>query len=289
MPYCENCGNKVSETTKFCSNCGKEIKRKDESTNLLEQPKFLNHHSHNSTKKYRYVSYILLLTVSVVVFLYLKGNGENKYDSDGNKHGKWVEYINGDGTKEVPVDSARFVRHISYFHGMPEPNLIAKDYYPNGNIQSEYELISGPYTKDGVRPKDLTKGYMVYFDEKTSKISSFTFHDEEGELEIEKVINVAFEKAKKDPRYDEDFLSKTEFGKAIFKYENNSSKVINNKSQKEVRSVNCSYCYGRGYNTCDVCGGSGKRTDYDGEIGKCYRCSGRTILRCEMCNGTGRQ
>lgn len=25
MPYCENCGNKVSETTKFCSNCGRKI------------------------------------------------------------------------------------------------------------------------------------------------------------------------------------------------------------------------------------------------------------------------
>jgi hypothetical protein len=23
MPYCENCGNKVSDTSKFCSNCGK--------------------------------------------------------------------------------------------------------------------------------------------------------------------------------------------------------------------------------------------------------------------------
>ena len=31
MPFCENCGNKLSESTKFCSNCGLEIKKLEES------------------------------------------------------------------------------------------------------------------------------------------------------------------------------------------------------------------------------------------------------------------
>ena len=31
MPFCENCGNKLSETAKFCSNCGLKIKKLEES------------------------------------------------------------------------------------------------------------------------------------------------------------------------------------------------------------------------------------------------------------------
>ena len=30
MPYCENCGNKLSETTKFCSKCGEKVKTIEE-------------------------------------------------------------------------------------------------------------------------------------------------------------------------------------------------------------------------------------------------------------------
>lgn len=33
MPYCENCGNKISETTKFCSHCGEKI-----SLNIPKEP-----------------------------------------------------------------------------------------------------------------------------------------------------------------------------------------------------------------------------------------------------------
>jgi hypothetical protein len=54
MPFCENCGYKLSETSKFCSNCGQKVKELEESflhENSYENQVPNNSNSLNSTEK----------------------------------------------------------------------------------------------------------------------------------------------------------------------------------------------------------------------------------------------
>lgn len=272
MPFCENCGNNVSDTSKFCSNCGEPIK-KVEFINETIQPTIPNNQSHLKipAKKSGYLKYIMLFAAVVVIAsLYFIGNSKNNYNSNGYKHGDWVEYINDDGSLEVPKDSAKIIRHITYYHGTPVD--IVKDYYPNGNIQSEFELSSDPYTKNGARPKDKMWGYAVFFDEQTSKINGFSYFDDNGEIDIEKTLSLAFQKAKEDPRFDSEFFSKTEFG---LWFNQNSLIILNRLShrQDELSAI-----------------GSGKEFENTSGISdnQNYESSRKEEKKCSYCNGTGR-
>lgn len=307
MPFCKNCGNKISDQTKFCANCGTKVSQEESTSNFA--PVDLPNHTntkHIPAKKNSYLKYLLLLVVAVATTFYFIVNGRNSYDLLGYKHGNWIEYVNEDGSQEVPKESAKFIRHIKYSHGYSLE--LVKDYYPNGNIQSEFELASEPYTKNGVRPKDKMKGYAVLFDEHTSKIDGFIYFDDNGELNLEKTLGLAYEKARTDPRFDEEFFSKTKLGVTIHKlmnkdintleslsntndelppmepykeFENSSGKSNNQASEHIHENNNNSYKINKSQKvTCYKCNGTGKTI--------CSDCNGKGVAICGSCNGSGK-
>jgi hypothetical protein len=155
-----------------------------------------------SQKKIKLSIYIIF----ILFLLFACNDRNNSSDSFNNRHGLWIEYINEDGSKEVASNETEYVRYVTYYHGMPLGKV--KDFYLNGKIQSEFELASGPYTKNGGRPQSKMKGYAVFFDKETSKITSFSYYDEDGNIDTKKLISVASAKAKADSRFDEDFIKK---------------------------------------------------------------------------------
>lgn len=50
-----------------------------------------------------------------------------------------------------------------------------------------------------------------------------------------------------------------------------------------MRTKACPECDGRGYEKCDLCGGSGT-TSVGGD---CYKCKGTGKIECDFCEGEG--
>lgn len=177
MPFCENCGNNLSDTAKFCPNCGEKI-------------------------------YSVSLTSEI-------GNSKlNKYDLDGYKQGDWIEYLIEESDKEVLSSEANLMRKINYRRGMPVGKV--RDYYhPSGKLQSEFELTSGPYNKHSERPKDKYYGVHLLLDEENGTIIGTIYYDENGDIDIRKTIDIAYPNAKQDSRFDEKVFMNSEFGQEL--------------------------------------------------------------------------
>lgn len=275
MSFCSICGNKVSDTTKFCSNCGNEIKRGESIIPPKQHSDFQAQSlSKSSFKNLSYVKYMVLaVIVFAAFFFYNSGSGKNKYDSDGNKHGEWVEYIDEIGSEEVAKESASYIRKLEFNHGVPVG--LARDFYPNGKLQCEFYLISQPYTKNGERPADNFKGLVKWFDENT-KIEDWMYYDDNGDRDMEKYILMGIDEIKEDSRFDEAVFkekyqvirdrrielekeirsndempptgSEDEIGNSTENYNNQSSNPSTQNLNKR-----CNHCYGTG--KCPSCKG----------------------------------
>lgn len=177
MPFCENCGNNVSDTAKFCENCGEKI-------------------------------YSVSLASEIDIYKL------NNYDSDGYKQGDWIEYLIEESDEEVLSSEASLMRKINYRHGKPV-GKVRDYYYPSGKLQSEFELTSGPYNKRFARPKDKYYGTHLLFEEENSAIIGTIYYDENGNIDLRKTIDIAYPIAKRDSRFDEKVFKNSEFGQEL--------------------------------------------------------------------------
>lgn len=272
MPFCENCGNKVSDTSKFCSNCGEKVNYTAQASEIQPEEtkpqwsleKFLEEYPPNEkgiitcprcmgkgnvdnddinrlTMEHYwmpgeclYCDGVGLVNIKKIHLLNVfdssetpmdtkfklfsntstNNNSINQYDSDGLKQGEWTEYLNIECDKEVPSSDANIMRKINYQHGMPV-DKVRDYYYPSRKLQSEFELISGLYNRYSVRPLDKYYGILLLFEEESGAINGIQYYDENGKIDIRKVIDIAYPTAKQDSRFDENIFRNSEFGQKI--------------------------------------------------------------------------
>ena len=250
----------------------------------------------------------IIVAIVVSTMLWAKDTfhfGKNKYDSEGFKHGKWTEYVNGDGTKEVSKKEAKYIREVEYNHGIPVG--ISKGYYPNGKLQSEFQLISKPYGKDLKRPKDKVKGLVKWFDE-DYKIKDWMYYDDNGDKNYTKYIFREMEDISLDNRFDMNtfqnkYLSDRELKitliKSILENEDDIKKLeelssddfgyqhqedTENNAQNNTKV--CHYCKGTG--RCSECSQIFEIRYFDHYGGWKSRNETRLgYIRCNICYGAG--
>ena len=57
MPYCENCGNKLTDTAKFCNKCGREVNKSDEKQNKSMPNTYPNQFQEYTQQNNQYVNH----------------------------------------------------------------------------------------------------------------------------------------------------------------------------------------------------------------------------------------
>jgi hypothetical protein len=134
MPFCENCGNKVSETSKFCGSCGEKIDKiseiyeiqSDKTDSHWSLEKFLEEHSPNEKG---------IITCPRCLG---KGNVDNadikRLSMEHSWMSGWCLYCNGSGSVNVNK-----ITEVSIIGLIPEPSLYELLWYKSNDINFDDE------------------------------------------------------------------------------------------------------------------------------------------------------
>ena len=194
-----------------------------------------------------------------VIFLH-SCKSENKYDSDGFKHGKWIEYlVSADASNEnncyfknynlKELDNYDSIknhnylvrREVIYDHGYPKG--IIKDFETDIEKKpfsiNEFYLVSGPYSKFLPRPQDKYTGlfkWIIY-----DQLIEWNYFDKNGNEDIFKKISTGVNdpEIQNDlrllkPEYYKDSLNSESFG-LFEKYQNKNELLLKNiENSKEI-------------------------------------------------------
>jgi hypothetical protein len=189
-------------------------------------------------------------------------SSENQFDENGFKHGKWTEYLTYNENidcsafsyilnREITnIDSIRnneftSKREVIYEHGYPKG--VVKEFIDVSKqsiVLYEFNLKSGPYSKNLSRPIDIYTG--IYKTIRHGKLFDWTFFDDQGKEDIYKKLSKGFNDAEiqndsrlqnidfyKDSIISDDLelFKKYDNNKELLLQNiNNARKIINNKN-----------------------------------------------------------